>query len=369
MKNEKNSNNKRVLIVSEKDSRKERGGDVVIAHKLNTYFLAKGFEVHLQNASVLRNAGQCVYFSFFETLKLPKSTWHFRLTTLDDWAKNYQFIFLVGPNWLANASICQKHTKIYFYPYDNFHLNLFLRAKHERGLRKWYSLCQAQLWRKLLERIKGNIVFVAKRDFRLTKSYSQANLLYVPNGVIELNQAIYKPNIEKVRTFGFFGTLQSLQSLRAIVFVGALLIKFNEHKKMEHPFVCQIFGANPSPKLLHIISKNPYLHYKGLFTETCEIGNQVDLCLFPLYDGTGAKNRVLEAMANNIPIIVSEEAVIEYQGFPKSLTVKSQRLEDWIEAITRLSLEKRKETFSLRQWEWEYLLDKYLWPSLNHLSK
>ncbi len=338
-----------VLLVTENSKDNSRKGDTVIAQNLARYLMNIGIQFQwLDRRSLKFNNKKGLHRALF----YPYSSLTFFQPDID--FLKYEKVIFIGPNWIVNNDVLND-TKFVYYTYDDFTLNSLQRYKQTRfSLYKFYLLFQSLLWRRIYKKHNCNIVFVSNRDRDYFLSYnrkiSNSKVWVIKNGVrtkscILLFDRLY--SISKVK-IGFFGNMSSDQSYDALEHL------FNISKAFTNKSISiHIFGSSPTLRLLNRIREYEF-HFEGEYNTVDDIKNGVDMCVFPMYTGTGIKNRVLESISYQIPFLVSHFAVGNDLNLPHEIIVKSKRPEDWVSKITELIENRKKIPIDVLEMTWDF---------------
>ncbi|XOB62008.1 glycosyltransferase [Campylobacterota bacterium DY0563] len=306
----------------------------------------------------------------------PDST----VTTIENW---HQCIF----KWLENNGqyldycfilrphvaevffpICKEKTaaKIIFHVVDIHHL----RMQREEG--KDFS---------------KEIIAMKELEFCLLKSFdyitvvSQFEKEYINNNII-------KSNIQVLPIFLYSSEFplsrNAYEERKDIMFIGG----FNHNPNLDGIlwFVKKIFpdilkeqpsinfyivGSNPSPEILSLSSKNITVLGYVSDEDLTKIYNKVLVCVAPLRYGAGVKGKVIESIANGVPIVTTDigaEGIIDIDCNPEILSIASES--SFAKEVSKL-LKSKKLWDKMRQKQIEYskiyLDEKYAEKSLKRL--
>lgn len=132
-----------------------------------------------------------------------------------------------------------------------------------------------------------------------------------------------------------------------------------------------IVGASPTEELKDLGKKNPQVVITGFVDSVDEYYNSCDIAIVPVFEGTGAKIKVLEAVGRNIPAVVSEFAAKDYPELSHAfLTARDRDITDFAQKIRILmnSSEKRAEMTRRESADYRtYMLDSV--PVREYLEK
>lgn len=334
-----------ILIISENDKHDYSRGDTVIAAALFDYYEKRGAHV------VFKDRSDFTFEPIKRTFSYPRSMCSYKLGHVD--FSKCKWVFFVGPNWIINNEDLNEPKYVY-YGYDNFHLNLKFRAK-KIGLRSLYYLWQSSLWKKLYLNFKGNIVFVHDYDAHVFSTVNKnVTPLIIPNG-LQSEENSFKKKImfhssKELITLGFFGSLDSIQSYNALIYIKKIC---KELKRQNLKIHLKVWGARPSKRFTNLM-KTPYIEYLGKFKTLDSLRNEVDLFLFPLYGGTGVKNRVLECISAELPYLANKQSLAQSQISEdlSQLFISSNNIHDWVREIKRYMNEDHCIEYDVKDLTW-----------------
>jgi glycosyltransferase involved in cell wall biosynthesis len=179
----------------------------------------------------------------------------------------------------------------------------------------------------------------------------------VPNGVSaeqyspEVNNQMRSPNIGFLGNMAYSPNISAVHWLYSHVFLPA--------RKELPNLTLYVIGRSPDGSILDL-GKRDGVVVTGEVDEVWPYLNGVDICVFPLWKGTGLKNKVLEAMYARRPVVASPIAVEGIEGLPGRDFYVCEREEDFLRATLQLlkSTVMRKELGDSAR---RLVLDKFSW--------
>lgn len=147
---------------------------------------------------------------------------------------------------------------------------------------------------------------------------------------------------------------------------------FEQLLQIEPEYVLYLVGCDPSPEILGLAEK-----YRGHVVVTGTVENideyykLCDVCLVPIFSGTGVKIKLLEALGKGIPTICHNFSAMGYSGVENAVVIADSSAE-YIDAILRLqkSIEARSQLYSrMIEYYQDYMSDdSVLQNALNSLA-
>jgi hypothetical protein len=107
-----------------------------------------------------------------------------------------------------------------------------------------------------------------------------------------------------------------------------------------------IVGADPSPELQALGNEYPDTHVTGFVNSIDDYYRDCDIAIVPIFSGTGAKIKMLEAVGKGIPCVASCYAADDYEGMNTAvLTAQDRNVNEFTHTVLRLLLDEneRKE--------------------------
>lgn len=82
-----------------------------------------------------------------------------------------------------------------------------------------------------------------------------------------------------------------------------------------------IVGANPVKELLNKADSDSSIVVTGFVESVDDYYEQCDIAVVPIYEGTGAKLKVLEAVGNYIPVVLTQYVAKDYEGIEEIVPI------------------------------------------------
>ncbi|EAP2446927.1 glycosyltransferase, partial [Salmonella enterica] len=191
--------------------------------------------------------------------------------------------------------------KIYCDFVDALSLNMRNRATTESFFMK--KLCQSEsqkltlIENKIYETIDGSMI-ISERD---ANYIGKDSFDIVPNGVAipERSANLIRNSDKKIINLAFWGNMSYYPNVKAALYLADLYSDLEKGKYKLH-----IIGAQPNKKIQALNSRDGIIIH-GYVENLNSLLFNMDLAVFPIFDGSGLQNKVLEAFALNIPVITT----------------------------------------------------------------
>ncbi|MGV3983908.1 glycosyltransferase [Citrobacter portucalensis] len=189
--------------------------------------------------------------------------------------------------------------KIYCDFIDALSLNMKNRAETENIWMK--QICYSES--KKLSIVENEIY--ESVDYAMIISERDANYIgkgkfdIVPNGVSIPKISMQKEKKTGIINLAFWGNMSYYPNVKAALYLADLYNNLEKSKYKLH-----IIGAQPCKKIQHLDShKGIMIH--GYVDDLNSLLASMDLAVFPIFDGSGLQNKVLEAFALQLPVITT----------------------------------------------------------------
>jgi sugar transferase (PEP-CTERM/EpsH1 system associated) len=138
---------------------------------------------------------------------------------------------------------------------------------------------------------------ISKQDFELLPLHNKSNLQIIPNGVDLKN---FKP-IETAKDFDFVfvGNMAYPPNVDAVCYFAEEIFPLILEKKPESNFL--ISGTQPTSRVIGLASKN--IKITGFVKDITNSYARAKVFVAPLRQGAGLQNKLLEAMAMELPFV------------------------------------------------------------------
>mgnify|MGYP001827322147 CR=1 FL=1 len=230
-------------------------------------------------------------------------------------------------------------------------INLGLLRRYEQGYLRKFS----------------QIITVTSKDKRIIKELEpQTPITIIPNGV-DLAKFPCRQSDRGGQNIVFVGNMDRPANINAVRFLALEIFPAIVERYPEATL--KIVGARPVAEVREFDSL-PHIEVTGEVESVVEYLHQATMCVLPMRQGFGLKNRTLEAMAMGVPVVGSDRALsgLEVDGASIPLrAMRANKLEEYIYAIGRLFAEpKLREKLSVNgrslvenEYTWKKLGQRY----------
>jgi glycosyltransferase involved in cell wall biosynthesis len=242
-------------------------------------------------------------------------------------------------------------------------LNLERRATQEKILNRW-------LFQEELRRIKNYetqkvvnsceyMTVVAQKDKTLIPSHK---IEVIPNGV-DIN--IFKPQKQNILrpTIIFSGNMSYAPNIHALNWFVKNCLPLIQTKIENVTLI--IAGANPTKEIRNL-TKQKGIVVTGFVDSMVDILNQANVAIAPMQSGSGMQNKILEAMATELPIVTTTLGLGSIQAQPEQEILVTDNPKQFAQYIVELlnnpqwakEIGKKARQFVISNHSWEYTLNQ-----------
>ena len=172
---------------------------------------------------------------------------------------------------------------------------------------------------------------ISKTDRDLIQHPDKSEITILPNGV-DFDLFKSDVSVQKKYDLVFTGNMSYPPNIKAAHFLAQKVIPLLVKQYPEIKLA--IAGATPHHSVKRLASKN--IIVTGWMDEITDAYNQSKIFIAPMEIGTGMQNKILEAMAMNIPCISSKLASEAIGAVHENNILIGNTAEDYVELITRL---------------------------------
>ena len=271
----------------------------------------------------------------------------------------------IKPQWHQQLGVLLNLHFSEYGKYKQESTSIFNKDRINLGLHKRYE-------QSYLEKFK-KIITVTNKDKRILRKLEPESVVTViPNGV-ELTNFPYR---QRNKHNG-----NSLPAKQEIVFIGNMNRPVNidaaRFLALEiFPAICQrypeavlkLVGTQPSKEVLEL-NELSGVTVTGKVDCVVKYLHSATVCVIPIRQGYGLRNRTLEAMAAGVPVVGSDRALLEFEidGAVPLRAMRANTIEEYVYAIGRLLCEpKLREKLSVnarslveKEYTWDRIGQKY----------
>mgnify|MGYP000952311449 CR=1 FL=1 len=193
---------------------------------------------------------------------------------------------------------------------------------------------------------RNNLLFTGKE-----------NVEVLPNGI---DMDFFKPlDSEKKYDLFFSGNLNYPPNVNAAEYIAYELLPLLQTVCPDIRIL--IAGASPNKKVLSLQSKN--ISVKGWVDDIRDYYKQSKIFLAPMQIGTGLQNKLLQAMAMNMPCVVSELTQRGLSPSDKEIVLVAKDPKEYVKLISKL-LSDSNYANSIAKNGYNYVKEKYNWENI-----
>ena len=226
------------------------------------------------------------------------------------------------------------------------------------GLRKRYE-------QSYLEKFSA-IVTVTSKDRRIVRELEpESSVTVIPNGV-NLKKFPRRITNQGGQRIVFVGNMNQPMNIDAARFLA--LEVFPAIRDRYPEAVLELVGANPTSEVLELNELSGIV-VTGKVSNVVEYLHWATVCVLPIRQGYGLRNRTLEAMASGVPVVASDRALAEFEVDETTIlrAMRANTLEEYIYAIGRLfsepklreKLSQNGRSFVEAEYTWDKVGQKY----------
>lgn len=206
----------------------------------------------------------------------------------------------------------------------------------------------------------NNHSIISEQDKDLIVNIKKENIEVLPNG-IDTKKFNSSSNIKKKYDILFTGNMSYPPNIDAAVFLIEQLMPliWKENKNIK----LMIAGANPAKAITKHKNKTN-IFISGWVDDLCEIYNQSLIFAAPLFIGTGLQNKLLEAMAMQLPCITTSSAGNALIEKEENAIIIAEEVEKYVKHILMLIRNENKRN-EITKINLQYVKDHYTWEKTN----
>ncbi|MGL4884005.1 MAG: glycosyltransferase family 4 protein, partial [Waterburya sp.] len=211
------------------------------------------------------------------------------------------------------------------------------------------------------------IVTVNNLDKRIVKKLApESQVTVIPNGV-DLTEFPRRPTNQGEQRIVFVGSMDSPVNIDAAKFLA--LEVFPAIRQRYPEAILKLVGAKPVAEIIEL-DNLPGVEVTGEVCSVIEYLDWATVCVIPIRQGYGLRNRTLEAMAVGVPVVASDRALAEFEVDGANVPLRAMRantLDEYIYAIGRLfsepklrdKLSENGRSLVTSEYTWEQVGQKY----------
>ena len=204
------------------------------------------------------------------------------------------------------------------------------------------------------------IIFVSELDVIFSKKRTRSKGIYVPIGY-NAERAVLSQQKEYDLIFsGNFNYKPNHEAAEFFLSENAekLITRFPKIK------LCFV-GRNPSQRMKNFAKKYPEnIVVTGEVNSVEEYLGKSRIFISPLQSGSGMKNKILQAMAAQLPIVCTIESMSGFSKFNSKSVLLAADMKDILDKVVNLSETHSEQLKQLGKLNQEYFVENYSWHSV-----
>jgi sugar transferase (PEP-CTERM/EpsH1 system associated) len=157
-------------------------------------------------------------------------------------------------------------------------------------------------------------LFSTNTELRIFNPPSKNHFYVLPNGV---DYEYFKPQMtKKVNRLVFFGTMDYFANVDAVLWFSDKVFPLILEKNPEIEFY--IVGRNPDYRLVDLANRNKNIVVTGYVEDIRPYVTPSKLAVFPLRIARGVQNKILEAMAMEIPVVIPRDVYNTFENLDEN---------------------------------------------------
>ncbi len=210
------------------------------------------------------------------------------------------------------------------------------------------------------------IVTTTNNDRKLLQSLvPEAKITVIPNGV-DLNSFPKRVGNSGGQRIIFIGAMDNPANIDAVSFFS--LEVFPEIKKRYPEAILELVGSRPVPEIL-ALGEIDGIKVIGEVISIVEYLHWATVCVIPMRQGFGLRNKTLEAMAAGIPVVASDIALAGLKVDGHSVPLRAMRansIDEYVYSIGRLFTETKLRE-KLSENARDFVVNKHSWEQMGKM--
>ena len=234
-----------------------------------------------------------------------------------------------------------------------FYLKKLLKTEAER----------LKIYENIMFEYFDNHAIISLQDQELIYHLKREQIAIIPNGI---DTEFFSPGFktEKKYTLLFNGNMQYQPNVKSAIYIVTHILPLVKEKIPEVSLL--ISGTSPTKEVKELASDSVTI--SGWMDDIRDAYNQASIFIAPMQIGTGLQNKLLEAMAMQMPCVTSKLANNALNAMPNKEILIGNSKEEYAELIIELirNSEKREElgkngqTYVRTNFNWESSTQKLL---------
>jgi glycosyltransferase involved in cell wall biosynthesis len=220
--------------------------------------------------------------------------------------------------------------------------------------------------RRLEKRVQQSFdatIYISSVDAQVVRAAAARRVHVVPNGVFHADAPPLAGAERPGRVVGFLGNMSYPPNVSAALRLAQRI--FPRIKAVLTDATLLIIGRNPAPEIIRLAG--PAISVTGAVENIWPQIVRANLFVFPMFEGSGLQNKILEAMYAGIPVVTTHIAAAGMGASSGEQLLVADGDEEVANQAVRLlcdpafsaALAARARTFVLREFSWPTILPQY----------
>ena len=281
--------------------------------------------------------------------------------------KGYSVVVWATRHLEVACRLRRRHTQIRFvvdiidspalYCFRNASSDLVIRTLTRYDGWKW-----RRLERRALETFDATI-YISNVDAQVVRAGPDPRIHVVPNGIYDADAPPLAQALPSGRVIGFLGHMAYSPNISAALRLAQRI--FPRISAVLPDARLLIIGRDPAPEITQLAG--PRVNVTGTVDDIWSYITRANVFVFPMIEGTGLQNKILEAMYAGVPVVTTSIAakgmgasggeqllIADTDDEIAEQTVKLLRDPQYGAALTRSA-----RAFILREFSWAAILPRY----------
>ncbi|MDX1350360.1 MAG: glycosyltransferase family 4 protein [Putridiphycobacter sp.] len=223
---------------------------------------------------------------------------------------------------------------------DALSVGMMRQASINSGVKRYVMKLEGERLKRYENRIFdyfNHHTIISEQDKQLISHTANYSIKVVPNGIDDSFLSYNKP-VEKVYDLVFVGNLNYAPNVDSCMFIIDELLPALQKTKPDVRIL--LAGTNPNDKIIEKAKYRPNITISGWVDDIRACYLSSEICIAPLFIGTGLQNKLLESMALGVPCITTSLANNALKAKPNSEILIANTLQDYEQLISKLLKDK-----------------------------
>jgi glycosyltransferase involved in cell wall biosynthesis len=241
------------------------------------------------------------------------------------------------------------------------------RARSIRADLRFLSRYTAWKWRRLERRVEAvfdAVIYISEVDARAARSRHTPRVHVVPNGLTYADAPLrLRREPPTNRIIGFLGDMSYSPNVSAVLRLARQI--FPRVVDAVGDARLLIIGRNPVPEIRSL--QSAAITVTGTVDDIWPYISQANVFVFPMIEGAGLQNKILEVMYAEVPVVTTWMAAAGVGAVDAGQLLVGDTDDDIAKKTVRLlcdrayagQLAERARQFVMREFDWKKILPRY----------